>query len=332
MNRLGKKSRKLFTWLSLLVSSVCVEQASAMDYLNQQNFCCEENCGQGFGNISLRADVLYWRPYISGIELCFGDGLITQTTGATQEFNSREYDADPHFNWDVGYRLAGDYKMNNNWGVVAEWTHFQGDGHRRSFFNGDITSHGKFKVKLDQVDLALGYKYAVNCDLNVKPFLGARVAHIRDGVRGLITTQLLIDNVPAVGEIRNFHHRQDYQAVGVLLGFEGDYNLGCGFGVYGTAAASLLYGTIKVAMDDETILGTRVSSVINTCNRRRIHSFDPNVDLALGLSWNSTLFQCAQVGMKLGFEHHEYFNQNHFSVFRGDMSFTGAIFSIDISL
>lgn len=317
---------------------MCTEQAVANQYSCEPTYCCEptyscgQNCGPGNGNLSFRADVLYWRPYSSGIELCFGDGLIRQTTGDTQIFDSREYDADPHYNWDVGYRLAADYKMCDNWGIAAEWTHFQGKGRYRSFHNGDITSHGKYNVKLEQVDVVLGYDYAVNCDFNVKPFLGARVAYIKDSVRGLITTQLLIDDVPAVGEIRDFHHRQDYQAVGVLMGLNADYNIKCGFGVYGTAAASLLYSSIKVAMDDETILGTRVSTIINTCNRRHIHSFDPNVDLALGLFWRPNLFKCAQINMKLGFEHHEFFNQNHFSVFRGDMSFTGAIFSIDIAL
>jgi hypothetical protein len=316
----------------LLLSSLCIEQVAAHECIGQQDFCCDQCCEQNNGRFSLRGDALYWRPYISGIELCFGDGLITQTTGDTTVFHSREFDADPHFNWDAGYRIAAGYEMAKKWGFGVEWTHFQGDGHRRSFFNGDITSHGKFNVKLDQIDIVAGYDYAVNCNFNVKPFIGARIARIKDGVKGIITTQLLIDDVPAIGEIRHFHHKQNYEAAGLLLGINGDYNIGCGFGVYGTAAASLLYSNIKVSFHDKTFLGTVVDTEINTFNRRHIHSFDPNIDLALGLFWKTGLFQCAELNMRFGFEHHEYFNQNHFSVFRGDMSFTGGIFSIDIAL
>jgi hypothetical protein len=329
MNKIAEKSRKLFVLMTLLASSVCAEKAVANDCYTENVYCCEQNEGKFF----LSGDVLYWRPYLSGLELDFGRGAIDQTTvDGTQVIVSDEFDIDPSFDWDAGYRVAAGYGMSNGFGLGAEYTHFKGKGHRSSFENGDITSHGKFNVKLDQVDLVLGYDYAFNCDFHVKPFFGVRGARIKDSVKGLITTQLTINDVPALGEIRNFNHRQDYRAIGPILGLYGDYNIGCGLGIYGSAAASLLYGRIHVNMDDETLLGTLVNSVIFTSNARHLHSFDPNADLAIGISWNTDFFECAKLSMKLGFEHHEYFNQNHFSVFRGDMSFTGGIFSLDIVL
>lgn len=329
MQRLAHESRKLFVLMTLLASSVCAGKAVADDYYSQEVYCCEP----AEGKFAFRGDLLYWRPYLTGIELCFGTGSIAQTTvGDGQVILSDEFDIDPHFDWDAGYRIAVGYEMASHWGIGADWTHFKGNGHYSSFDNGDLTSRGKLNVTLNQIDLILGYDYAVNCDFNVKPFLGVRGTRIKDGVKGLITTQLTIDDVPALGELRYFNHRQDYRGVGPVLGFQGDYNIGCGVGLYGTAAASILYGRFRVNMDDETLLGTRVLTQINTANARHLHSFDPNVDLALGLFWKTDLLECAQLNMKLGFEHHEYFNQNHFSVFRGDMSFTGGIFSIDIVL
>lgn len=324
MNRI-----KLLSLLTLFTSSMCIGNVAANDYMYNQDFCCESNEGKFF----LRGDLLYWRPYLTGVELGFGTGSIAQTTvGDTQVIVSDEFDIDPKFNWDCGYRVAAGYEMANHWGVGAEYTHFKGDGQRSSFDNGDITSRGKFNVKLDQVDLLLGYDYSYNSDFSIKPFIGVRGARIEDSVKGLITTQLTIDGVPALGEIRDFNHRQDYRAIGPILGLYGDYNIGCGVGIYGSAAASLLYGRIHVNMDDATLLGTLTSTAIFTSNSRHLHSFDPNADLALGIFWKTDLFECAKLNMKLGFEHHEYFNQNHFSVFRGDMSFTGGIFSMDIAL
>lgn len=323
------KKNKLLSLLTLFASSMCVEQAVANNCCYQPNPCCVQNEEKFF----LRGDVLYWQPNISGIELGFGTGAIAQTSvGDTTVIISDEYDADPHFNWDAGYRVAGGYGIENSWGIGAEWTYFKGDGDRRSFDNGDITSAGKFKVKLEQIDLVLGYDYAFNCDFHLKPFFGVRGARIRNGVAGLITTQLTIDGEPAVGEIRAFDHKQNYRAIGAILGFQADYNIGCGFGLYGTAAASVLYGRIKVNMDDATVLGSTVNNVIITANRRHVHSYDPVVDLAVGASWKTNFFECAELSMRLGFEHHEYFHQNHFSVFRGDMSFTGGIFSVEVAL
>lgn len=323
MNRI-----KLLSLLALLASSMCAGSATANNYFGQQDYCCESNEGKFF----LRGDALYWRPYLTGVELGFGTGSIAQSTiGDTQIIVSDEFDIDPKFDWDWGYRVAAGYEMSNHFGVAAEYTHFKGNGHRKSFDNGDITSEGKFNVKLDQIDLVLGYDYATP-EYSLKPFVGVRGARIQDGVKGLITTQLTIDGVPALGEIRDFNHRQDYRAIGPVLGLYGDYNIGCGFGVYGSAAASLLYGRIRVNMDDATILGTLTNTAIFTSNTRHLYSFDPNADLALGVFWKTGFFECAELNMKLGFEHHEYFNQNHFSVFRGDMSFTGGIFSLEVVL
>lgn len=349
MDRIGKESRKLFVILALVASGMCADKAMANDNFPQEGNCCGQNvgnfaandcfvqesycCDQNEGKVFLRGDVLYWRPYLSGIELNFGTAsIVTTTMGNTQIIDSREFDTDPCFDWDAGFRIAGGYATANSWGIGVDWTHFDGNGHHRSFYNGDITSHGKFKVKLDQVDLVLGYDYAFSCDFNVKPFIGVRGARINDSVRGLITTQLTVDDVLETGEIRHFHYRQDYTGVGLLLGLQADYNLGCGIGVYGTAAGSLLYGKYRVKFDDATSIGALSDYEIFTRNRRHLYSFDPNIDLALGLFWKTNLFECAQLSMKLGFEHHEYFNQNHLSVFRGDVSFTGGIFSIDIAL
>ncbi len=316
-------NRILFGLMTLVSSA-----AFANDCCFDQQFCCD----QGEGKFFIRGDALYWRPYLTGIELGFGTGSIAQTTvGDAQVFVSDEFDIDPSYDWDWGYRVAAGYEMSNHFGLAAEYTHFKGNGSRSSFENGDITSAGKFNVKLDQIDLVLGYDYATE-DYSVKPFLGVRGTRIQDGVKGLITTQWTIDGVPVTGEIRDFNHRQDYRGIGPVLGLYGDYNIGCGVGIYGSAAASLLYGRIRVNMDDATILGLSTNTLIYTANTRHIYSFDPTADLAVGLFWKTGFFECAELNMKLGFEHHEYFNQNHFSVFRGDMSFTGGIFSVEVAL
>lgn len=330
MNRIAKESRKLFVLLTLLTSSICLDQAGANPYSSQNCYTCDKSDNAYF----LRGDILYWKPHVSGLDLSFGRGSISQTTlGRDAQFVvSDEFDADPHTDWDAGYRLAGGYEMTNGWGLGAEYTHFKGHGHRRSFDNGELTSHGKLRVKLDQIDLLLGYDYSFCSSLNLKPYIGVRGARIYDTVKGLITTQLSLDGVALGGELRTMDHKQDYRGAGPIIGLHADYTICGGFGLYGAAAASLLYGRYTVHFDDFTSLETVVDSRIESYNKRRVHSFDPNVDLALGFFWNADFLDCAKVDMKLGLEHHEYFNQNRLSVFRGDMSFTGGIFSVEIAL
>ena len=129
---------------------------------------------------------------------------------------------------------------------------------------------------------------------------------------------------------RSLDDNQDYYGIGPILGFEGALDLGCGFNLYGIAAAALLYGNHKVTFQDSTISTSPISKSFFSNNQRHLHTFNPNIDLALGVKWNVALRDCFQIGLKLCFEHHQYFNQSHLGVSKGDITFDGGVFGIDL--
>lgn len=290
----------------------------------EQAVCCEESPSQFF----IRGDYLYWKPQISGLELDFGTSSIVQfSNDGVQVFDSTELDVDPHFKWNSGYRVAAGYQFPcSNWEIDAFWTHFQNKGERTVEGNGDIVNSGQCKINFNQVDVVLAYN-STWCSFTFKPFLGVRMAKFREQVEAQITTDITILPETVGFETRIFDDNQHSKVIGPLLGFQGDWEIGCGFGIYGTAAASVLYGYHKVHLEDSDVFTVPIIRQIFSLNKKHLHRFNWNLDLALGLRWHTCFCDSFEFGVKVGFEHHEFFNQSLIGVERGDLSFDGAVVS-----
>lgn len=295
-----------------------------------QPTCCETSSGRFF----VRGDLLYWKPHVSGLELDFGTSSIAKNTaGGVEMFAMEEHDKDPRFKWNAGYRVAAGYQSACNWEIGALWTHFQGNGHRKDHEDVNTVNHGKCHLKFDQIDVIGAYQSSLTSSFSFKPFIGVRGAEIHERVSALIVTNIAINPPPALAtETRALRDRQKYWGVGPILGLHGDWDLGCGFGIYGTAAAAVLYGKYKVRFEDADVMTPPISKEIASLNRRDLHRFDGNIDLAIGIRWQTCITDALQLSMKLGFEHHQYFNQSHLGTNRGDLSFDGLVFSIGLGL
>lgn len=292
--------------------------------------CCSKACCPSPCQFFVRGDILYWTPRVTGLELTFGTTeIVENVVGCTQILTTEEADLDPHFNWDAGYRVGGGYETDD-WKAEALWTHFHGNGKRNNHEGLNITNQGKLKIELDQVDLALSYDYDLGCSLTLQPFFGVRGTRIHQHIDAHLVTEITLFPDSLALETRTFDDRQKYWGVGPLLGVQADWEIGCGFGLYGAVAASVLYGDYEVHFDDADIYSTPISKQIFNVNKRHVHAFDYNLDLALGLSWHICLCNQYELGMKLGFEQHQYFNQNRLCVGRGDISFTGGVFSLEL--
>jgi hypothetical protein len=329
MNKVKKACARLTVLLTLAVAMLNANQDSydyvpyeeGMDDNYNNSFCCDSSY-----RFSVRADALYWTPRITGLELEFGRTAITQEIiDGTQVLSTREVDLDPKFKWDAGYRVGAGFE-SNNLKAEALWTHFDGNG-KRSSSNANT---GKVKIKLDQLDLVLSYNTSPGCGYKLAPFIGARFTNIRTHINALLNTEITLSPISTALETRTFNDRQKYWGAGPLFGLQGDVEIGCGFGIYGTAAASLLYGDYKARFNDTDTYSAPISIQVLSRNKRHLHAFDYNIDLALGVSWHTCLCDQFELDLKLGFEQHQYFNQNRLTVGRGDVSFTGGVFSFEL--
>lgn len=292
--------------------------------------CCDQqivnDCQNGF---YVRGDLLYWKPHVSGLELSFGKGSIDQTISDQEIVITREYDTDPKFSWDAGYRLAAGYQFNEGWEALALWTHFRGNGKHSDQDHEGNHSHGHFDLKFNQIDVAVAYK-AVFCPLfSVKTYLGVRGARIHEDLKALQITSIISNGVSG-RETRSFDDKQTFNGVGPLFGVQGNVLIGSGFDLYALVGGSVLFGHYKLNLDDSDIFTQPILKQVFSQNKKHLHSFTWNVDLALGIHYETSFCDSYHLDLNLGVEHHQYFNENHIGANLGDLALTGGVFTVGV--
>ena len=279
----------------------------------------------------VEGSVLYWKPHISSLELSAGNSSIIETVADTTTIFMEESDVDPHFQWNFGYRIGAGYQFNSiHWDLAAIWTHFQDSGTKHVKEDSDTINTTKCRVKFNQIDLAFAY-HACSCSyMFFKPYVGIRGAIIHEDLKAFLVTDVLFTPSTMATSTRSLDDNQNYHGIGPILGFQETFALGSGVGIYGTAAVGLLYGSYKVHFNDSNISTAPISKSIFSQDKKFLHSFDPNIDLVIGIVWETSIYKHLQLGLDLSFEHHQYFNQSHLGVDRGDLTFDGGAFGIDL--
>lgn len=334
--KMHKKTCKLV--LAITASMACALQADSINTDETsviavdcpQSTCCESGSGRFFA----AADLLYWKPHITGLELDFGTTSISEViTDGTEVVTTSEFDADPHFKWNAGYRVAAGYQFDcSNWEVGAIWTHFQDTGSRSIDEDAETVNTTRTRIKFNQIDVLLAYNDSLCSSFNVKPFVGIRGAKIHENLNALLVTDIVIAPTTPLTETRTFDDSQHYWGVGPILGLQGDWDMGCGLSLYGAVAASFLYGEYKLHFDDTDFFTAPISRDIFSTSKRHLRGIDCNIDLAIGFLWETCICDSYQLRMKLGFEHHQYFNHSHLGTSRGDLTFDGGVFSVGVAL
>jgi len=281
-------------------------------------------------SMSIEAEFLYWKPHISSLELYAGKNDIVEAIhdGVTLQF-MKEYDKDPHLQWNGGYRLSADYQFcSDGFAAGLIWTHFQDCGKKHC----DTDNTTKCRIKFDQIDLILSYQAKNYSGLEIKPLCGVRWSKIHEKIDAALATPILFAPSALTTVSCALEDYQNYHGIGPILGVIVDWNLKCGFALYGSAGVSLLYADSKLKFNDTSFAGAPISKATWSRNKRKIHTFDWNIDLAIGMIWKTQICDRYAVEFNLGFEHHQYFNQCHLGVNRGDLTFDGAVFGVNLSL
>ena len=298
-------------------------------YYSNATPCCLEKQNRFF----VKGDFLYWKPGISGLELDFGTTSIVQTTDINDDLvnTTQEYDVSPKGRWQPGYRIGAGYEFDDcRWEIDGFWTHFQGNDTNCNKEGSELVNKGTWRVKFDQVDVLLAYTAHPNESTSLKPFAGIRGAKIHQGVHSYLVTNITLTSGAEETDTRELNDHQNFQGFGPLVGVKGEWFVGKGFSFYGTVAGSVLYGDYKVYFDDSEFLSGPTPSTTLSRNTRHLNAFDYNVDLVLGLQWQTCICNAVFVTIGLDFEHHEYFDQGHLGANYGDLSFDGAALSLNV--
>lgn len=210
----------------------------------------------------------------------------------------------------------------------------------------------KWNLKLDILDLALGRDFFVSKYLSLRPNFGLRGVKVRQTqtsvYNGFNTSDCFCQCSPPAGDDCCFRSgsqiidddfqdrvkdRQKYWGVGPKAGMDTLWSFGGGWGIYGNAAISIVYGRLKVkhqetyfldgfedvcddcgVCDCDCVCSCPVLTIKGPKNRCSTQYKSRAItDLALGLSWDRNFKDDRfHLGLNVGWEHHMFFGMNQF--------------------
>jgi len=288
----------------------------------------------------------YWNAHMDGMEYAVENHVANPTLNgpeprveSVQALNNlvnADYKT-PDFDWDFGFKAGIGYNSAcDGWDLGIVWTWYQGkanDGVEAEIddnrvllplwsaftpaqgsvvYATDIESH--WKLKLNLIDLDLGREFWSSKYVALRPHLGLRIAYIKQNFNLEYKGGSWSDNtLPGQENFNGFTDMDnDFKGVGIRAGLDSTWNLGCGWGIYGNFAASIVYGRFSVDANEYVRQAGADHAKIKVMETD--YSFRASrgmLDLGLGLQW-STLFCGCQYGLtaQLGWENHLFFNQN----------------------
>lgn len=319
--------RNMLTAISaLLITSTGSVQGQASTFNSNANDCCLPaacvscSCGQVF----LDAEVLYLRAFEGGLSsVCDSTQINESVVDGTLISRLDGKNHDPDFRWNWGYRIGIGYEFaDSDCGIGAYWTHYDSNSHSNNHQHGH-----SWKINFDAVDVLFGCDCECGSCFVVIPYAGLKYATIDQHLHSHFVSTFKGVTGPVDRTISKGHLKEDFWGVGPELGVEGDWDVGCGFSLYGDISVSILYGTFHVRSNQTDVL-TTVTNVNHL--RKHTQACQTVLDVAFGVRWQTCICNGIILGLQLGLEDHRYFNLNQFCGY-GDLSLDGVSFGVTLA-
>lgn len=315
---------------------------------------CEDDYGFGFDQISVGVDYLNWKANVDNTAFAYRiNRTATEidpnnvTIVGKQKPEEFHFKNKPGIRVNLGYQLPGD-----NWTTNLTWTHLvshrsgsasapnaldntvlPGTGFSSESFLPCNKVRSTSRLSFNDYTLSLGREYGLSECFSMRPYVGLKYLQIKQNLRGRAesTTGQLTGSINAKDQTRYF-------AFGLQGGFDAQWQLGYGYALYSNFGGGIVYGKAHTQLKSERIVTEAAATStanVKEYNTQRVAR--PNLDFALGLSWNYCFWECYLVSLKAGWEYHHYFNQNFFydassaTKRHGDLSLHGFVFGADVS-
>jgi len=276
-----------------------------MPICDQCDSCCEWQ---------FHGDWLYWKVRRSDL-----DYAIPKTTQESFQANGRIECVG--FDRDSGFRVGGYRNCNGNWNFGLRFTHYETIAkssvhseqnifyptrpHRaaQSFdlmvFGGNFAA-SQYELDLNILDFEAGYKYNLSyCKAFARPLVGIKFAFIdqkmvSDYEGDQFTDELKIQTSEKI----------DMDSYGVYLGLEGEWNIWCGFGIFGRLSGGFNFGNIDVRHVD---IGTReMDTQLVDDVKGSVCLLVRNYEFSTGIQWELCDYLCADWMIQFGYEFHDW--------------------------
>ncbi len=288
------------------------------------------------GDFEITLTGFYWKAEQEGLEYA----IETQTINTDEErHNLIAADfKNPKFQWDFGFKLGLGYNTTcDGWDIGVIWTRYTGSAssHNKaqrsdnqtllpiwtddkrtaldpgeSYYAREIETH--WKLHLNLIDIALGRKYWNSHRVALRPHIGFRISYLDqdfeiEHLGGIQSVQTPTEKLNNEVKIDN-----DFKGIGIRTGLDGQWKVGCGFGIYGNFALSLINGHFKVDHDERNreaespFSKTKILETKDFFRATRLMT-----DLAFGVQYSTLLCDCQYaLSTSLGWEQHLFLDFN----------------------
>lgn len=284
----------------------------------------------------------YWKAQEDGLEYAIKNSVIgSDGVTANREMNNLiESDfLTPNFAWDFGFKVGIGYNTTcDGWDIGVLWTRYSkgahdtvcaefddnvtllpiwsafqspGAGNSPNLFATEIDTF--WKLDLDLVDVELGRQFWTGHQFSIRPHVGLRFASLNQSY--IITHRggswlNLGQGIQAYNNYVDLDN--DFKGVGLKLGLDSFWHFGCGWGLYGNFATSIIYGRFSLDHHENIRLAktpfskTRIYEAEESFRASRA-----SIDLGFGIQWGGLFCDCKYgITVSLGWEHHLFFLQD----------------------
>lgn len=307
-------------------------------------------------SVTIGGDFLYWIPYETGLT----PAILAQRNGIGDATYPKEA-LDLTFKWNPGFRVFGAFDTGHDfWEIYADWLWYRGRGGLSrstqmvgtdpdtiylfttwSAEAGNASANSvwsKYRLKIDQVQLAMRRQFFATRYLALEPYMGIRAARLHTnfqvnyGYNDASSITLASDEISL---------SQKTKGIGLYSGLDLDWYWNRYFSFYGSTFFSLLwskYDTKKVEQFRQ--VAPSDSNDINFT--QDFHKLLPCMDLTLGFAIHFPVFDACNINLWAGWEQHFWFNYNQlmqsydftftptYNTVGGDLSTAGANAGISI--
>ncbi|MBX7066710.1 MAG: hypothetical protein K1X28_05720 [Parachlamydiales bacterium] len=271
----------------------------------------------GYG-VGIEGDFLYWLPNIDNVE------ASVKYSGENNRFAHVE---ELHFKYQPGFRISADVHSDcRGFLLQASWTSFYPNAERNAaiaFGEGLISlyghtatlvtgfsatsSHQRWEMKYDMVDLFLEPPFFSYKSFSFTPFIGVRGGRIDQPVHVNFEGNFLALNSPASSII---DIDQKFWCVGATSGMNAAWDIGAGFSFFGNFLASLVYGHFKIS-EEYLIEAPAAATTLIGFYEDHSTRFRPNFQAAFGFNWDYSWCEYA-FSLSAAYEMVLWLNQNQF--------------------
>lgn len=299
------------------------------------------------GSVFITLSGFYWNCHQDGMEYALENLIAEPAPNSSleilQELNNI-WDAaylTPNFKWNWGFKAGLGYASAcDGWDIGALWTWYRGNANRHdethyptsrsllalwsafspaqgaAVYATSIDAH--WNLDLNIVDLELGREFWNSPHVSFRPHLGLRFASLnqkfkiehKGGSWDEFFMQGEADQPAFTNEV---HIKNDFKGVGIRAGLDSVWHLGCGFGLWGNFAGSLVYGrfTLHNKEENQEVLAPNAKTTVLDTEEEHFRASCPMLDLIIGVEWSSLFCQCNYgFTAMVGWENHLFFNQN----------------------